>query len=208
MNSLLRSVVVGCVLALLGTACGRDDRTAAVRDGDLIFQTSRSPQSVAIQRATGSAYSHMGLIFVRDGKPFVLEAIATVRFTPLDQWIARGAGHHFVVKRLRNADTVLDATGIDKLRTAALRFAGRPYDLTFDWSDDRIYCSELVWKAYDRGLGIDIGVLQTIRDFNLTDSAVRAKIRERYGDNVPLNEPVIAPVSMFRSNLLVTVAEE
>ncbi len=125
----------------------------AVRDGDLIFQTSRSSQSVAIQRATGSPYSHMGLVFVRDGTPYVFEAVATVRFTPLDRWIARGAGQHFVVKRLRNADTVLDAAGISRLRTAALRFAGRPYDLTFEWSDDRIYCSELVWKAYDRGLG-------------------------------------------------------
>jgi hypothetical protein len=206
-KSRLRIAILGYLLALLVTACHRAD-PPPVRDGDLIFQTSRSSQSVAIQRATGSTYSHMGLIFVRDGKPFVLEAIATVRFTPLDQWIARGAGHHFVLKRLRNADAVLDATGIDRLRTAAQRFAGRPYDLTFEWSDDRIYCSELVWKTYDRGLGIDIGTLQTIRDFNLTDPAVRAKMRERYGENVPLSEPVISPVSMFRSNLLVTVAEQ
>ena len=63
-------------------------------------------------------------------------------------------------------------------------------------------------KAYDRGIGIDIGVLQTMRDFNLTDPAVRAKLRQRYGDNVPLNEPVISPVAMFRSNLLQTVAEQ
>jgi hypothetical protein len=207
-KSLVRNGVIGCLLATLGTACARGYHTPAVRDGDLIFQTSRSTQSVAIQRATGSAYSHMGLVLFRDGQPYVYEAIATVRFTPLDRWIARGAGQHFVLKRLRNADSVLDATGIDKLRTAALRFAGRPYDLTFDWSDDRIYCSELVWKAYDRGLGIDIGVLQTIRDFTLADPAVQAKMRERYGDNVPLNEPVISPVAMFRSDLLVTVAEQ
>jgi hypothetical protein len=207
-KSVLRNGIRVCLLALLDTACAGGEHTPAVRDGDLIFQTSRSSQSLAIQRATASPYSHMGLVFFRDGQPYVFEAIATVRFTPLDSWIARGASHHFVVKRLRNADTVLNATGIDRLRSAALRFAGRPYDLTFDWSDDRIYCSELVWKAYDRGLGIDIGVLQTIRDFNLTDPSVRAKLRQRYGDNVPLNEPVISPVAMFRSNLLQTVAEQ
>jgi hypothetical protein len=126
----------------------------------------------------------------------------------LDRWIARGAGQHFVVKRLRDADTVLDEAGISRLRTTALRFAGRPYDLTFEWSDDRIYCSELVWKAYDRALGLDIGALQTLRDFNLSDPAVKAKMHERYGDTVPLNEPVISPVAMFRSNLLVTVAQQ
>jgi hypothetical protein len=203
-----RHAFLVCLTALLEAACARSKHLPAVRDGDLIFQTSRSSQSIAIQRATGSPYSHMGLVLVRDGKPYVFEAVATVHFTPLDRWIARGAGQHFVVKRLRNANTVLNATGIDKLRTAALRFAGRPYDLTFEWSDDRIYCSELVWKAYDRGLGVDIGALQTLRDFNLTDPAVRAKMRERYGDTVPLNEPVISPVAMFQSILLTTVAEQ
>jgi hypothetical protein len=97
---------------------------------------------------------------------------------------------------------------LKKLRVAARRFAGRPYDLTFGWADDRIYCSELVWKAYDRGLGIQLGELQKVRDFKLTDPAVRAKMRERYGDNVPLDEPVISPVAMFQSRLLVTVAEQ
>jgi Permuted papain-like amidase enzyme, YaeF/YiiX, C92 family len=203
----LKPVWLACILAILATACSTKDSLPAVRDGDLIFQTSRSSQSLAIQRATGSPYSHMGLIFNRNGKPYVFEAIATVRFTPLDQWIARGAGHHFVIKRLRNAEKVLDSAGIAKLRAAALRFEGRPYDLTFEWSDERMYCSELVWKAYDRGLGIQVGALQEIRDFNLSDPAVRAKMHERYGDNIPLREPVISPVSMFRSTLLVTVAD-
>jgi hypothetical protein len=205
-KSAFRFGICFALLGLLETACRQP--TPAVRDGDLIFQTSRSSQSLAIQRATGSPYSHMGLIFIRDGQPYVFEAVATVRLTPLDRWIARGEGHHFVLKRLRNADTVLDPGGINRLHTAALRLAGRPYDLTFEWSDDRIYCSELVWKAYDRGLGIDIGALQTLREFNLTDPIVQAKMRERYGDSVPLNEPVISPVAMFRSNRLVTVAEQ
>jgi len=37
---------------------------------------------------------------------------------------------------------------------------------------------------------------------------VRAKMRERYGDTAPLNEPVISPVAMFQSTLLTTVAEQ
>jgi hypothetical protein len=111
------------------------------------------------------------------------------------------------VKRLRDADTALTPAAVEKLRRAARGFAGRPYDLTFGWADDRIYCSELVWKAYDRALGVQIGDLQKLRDFNLSDPAVRAKMRERYGDDIPLDEPVISPVAMFESPLLVTVAE-
>jgi len=177
-------------------------------DGDIIFHTSRSSQSVAVQRATHSQYSHMGLIVHRSGKPYVLEAISTVQYTPLDQWVARGTGQHFVVKRLGKAKAILSPPALRKLKTAAGQFVGRSYDLVFSWSDDQIYCSELVWKIYDRSLNIQIGKLQRVRDFNLTDPMVRAKMRERYGNTIPLNEPVISPAAMFRSPQLVTVAEQ
>lgn len=117
-----------------------------LRDGDLIFQTSLSGQSRAIQEATGSKYSHCGIIY-RDGCDyFVYEAVQPVKSTPLAQWIARGKGGHYVVKRLAGADSLLTERNIAAMRREAARFAGRDYDLTFGWSDDRLYCSELIWK--------------------------------------------------------------
>ena len=179
-----------------------------VRDGDIIFHTSNSAQSVAVQRATGSPYSHMGLVLFRDNRPYVFEAAATVRYTPLDKWIAQGKSGHFVAKRLRDAPSVLTPAAVKQLHRTANNFAGRPYDLTFEWSDGRIYCSELVWKVYERALGIRIGELQQIKDFNLNDPTVKAKLRERYGDRIPLQEPVISPAAIFNSPLLITVSEE
>jgi len=41
-----------------------------LKDGDTIFHTSPCSQSLAIQRATASPYSHVGLIAYRDGRPF------------------------------------------------------------------------------------------------------------------------------------------
>ena len=172
------------------------------RDGDIIFHTSRSAQSVAIQRATHSPYSHVGVIIFRDGKPYVFEAISTVQYTPLSKWTARGESGRFVVKRLKRA---LTETETSKLRAAARVYEGKPYDLYFEWSDQRIYCSELVWKIYQRALGVKLGELQKLRDFDLTDTGVRAKMRERYGTNVPLDEPVISPGAQFDSPLLETV---
>jgi uncharacterized protein YycO len=173
-----------------------------LRDGDIIFHTSRSAQSAAIQRATHSPYSHMGVILYRDGKPFVFEAIATVRYTPLESWKARGDGGHYRVKRLKRP---LEPAELKKLRVAAKSYEGKPYDLYFEWSDERIYCSELVWKMYRDAMGIEIGELQELREFDLTDPAVKAKVHERYGKNVPLDERVISPASMFDSPLLQTV---
>lgn len=185
----------------------RTTADVSLHDGDLIFQTSRSTQSLAIQHATGSPWSHMGMILLRDGKPYVLEAAATVRYTALANWIMRGNGHHFTVKRLRDADHLLTSTAIGQLEHEAQTFIGRPYDSTFEWSDDRIYCSELVWKIYHQALNIDIGKLQRIKDFNLSDPVVATVLKQRYGDAVPLDEPVIAPVAMYQSALLTTIEE-
>ena len=148
----------------------------------------------------------MGLIVFRRGNPYVLEAAATVRYTPLAEWIDRGIDGHYVIKRLKTFRMTADA--LKKLRRTGDRFIGKPYDLTFEWSDKRIYCSELVWKTYDRALGIKIGKLQEIREFNLDAPAVKQKLQERYGNNVPLTETVISPQAMFESPLLVVVAEK
>lgn len=174
------------------------------QQGDIIFHTSRSSQSLAIQKATGSVYSHMGIILLRDGKPYVYEAAKTVRFTPLAQWIARGTGSRYVVKRLR---TPLNASQQQQLYRQALHYQSRPYDLTFSWDDERIYCSELVWKIYKHALNTEVGQLQELREFDLSSPEVQAKMKERYGKHIPLNETVISPVAMFDSPLLTTVYE-
>lgn len=195
-----------CLVFLLFAVSGCENSSASqLRDGDIIFQTSRSNQSAAIQRASRSKYSHMGIIFLQGGKPYVYEAIGTVRYTPLEKWVSRGEGGHYIVKRLREADRFLTADAVAKLRQQAKMFGGKPYDLAFEWSDDRIYCSELVWKIYERGLGIRIGRLQRLRDFNLSDTVVKAKLRERYGKNVPMEETVISPGEMFSSEVLTVI---
>jgi hypothetical protein len=86
------------------------------------------------------------------------------------------------------------------------KFRGKSYDLYFDWSDDKIYCSELVWKIYHEAFGIELGALQELKDFDLSNEVVKTKLKERYGDNIPLNEKVISPAAMFESDFLQDVA--
>jgi len=87
-----------------------------IKNGDLIFQTSLSGQSKAIQLATNSKYSHCGIVYTDNGQFYVFEAIQPVKTTPLDKWIARGKDGHFVIKRLKNADQVLTAETLQKMK--------------------------------------------------------------------------------------------
>lgn len=179
--------------------------TENLKNGDIIFQTSRSGQSRAIQLATGSRYSHMGIIFFKRNQPFVLEAIGRVSYTPLSAWIKRGYQQKFVIKRVRNTVLTVDNAVSIRLLNEAKQFVGKPYDLLFEWSDKKIYCSELVWKIYYRATKLKIGPQKKLSDFNLTHPIVRKKLVERYGSKLPLHTPVISPADMFNSKLLKTI---
>ena len=177
------------------------------QNGDLIFHISKSEQSEAIQLATKSEYSHCGLIYKKENDFFVAEAIQPVSLTPLNEWIARGENGHYVVKRLKNADQILTPDILKKMKMEGEKFIGKNYDFNFNWNDDKIYCSELVWKIYKRATGIEIGKLEKLGDFDLTNNKVITVLADRYKNNIPVNEIVISPASIFNCNLLYTVKE-
>lgn len=179
-----------------------------LQNGDIIFHTSSSNQSKAIQTATDSPYSHMGIIYTSGlGSYFVYEAIQPVQLTPLKNWINRGINGEYVVKRLKNADQVLNSVALGKMKKVGEKYKGKSYDSYFEWSDDKIYCSELVWKIYKEALDIEIGALQQLQEFDLNSSLVKSKMQERFGNKIPLTEKVISPAAMFDSDQLVTVKQ-
>ena len=181
------------------------------KNGDIIFQSSTSGQSAAIQLATGSKYSHVGIIFEdagNKGKYFVFEAIQPVSVTPLEAFIKRGDDEHYVVKRFRDSSAASNIRDTEAMKGFIRKYKGKDYDLYFGWSDDLIYCSELVYKVYKEGAGIELGKLQKLEDFDLSSGIVKRIMKERYGNKIPYDETVISPASIFNDPALWTVAEQ
>lgn len=176
-----------------------------IRNGDIIFQTSLSLQSKAIQLATKSKFSHCGIIYKKENKWMVFEAVQPVKLTLLETWINSGEEKKYVIKRLKNAKGLLNESILKKMKLEGEKMMGKNYDTTFEWSDDRIYCSELVWKIYDRALGIQLGKLEKLGDLDLSHDIVKKILTKRYGKNIPKEEIVISPGSIFNSNLLETI---
>lgn len=170
--------------------------------GDLVFQTSQSAQSIVIRKATHSPYSHMGIIVNKNNQIWVLEAIQAVKYTPLKQWINRGVQRQYVLERYQKP---LTDNQKRKLVTEAEKYLGKPYDIYFEWNDKSIYCSEIVWKAYDKALGIQLAPLQSLKQFDLSDPQVKALMKQRYGNQIPLNETVITPHAIYQSKHLIKV---
>ena len=168
------------------------------QEGDIIFHTCPSSQSQAIQLATESPYSHVGIVHIRNGKPFVYEAISRVTLTPLQDWIERGNNEHFMVKRLK---TKLSPAQLKELQKEGMKYQGLRYDLLFEWSDTKMYCSELVWKIFN-SIGLELSPKRPMRDYRFDHPVVKKLLRERWGKNVNWEEPMVAPSDLVQSKLL------
>ncbi|MRX70350.1 Permuted papain-like amidase enzyme, YaeF/YiiX, C92 family [Flavobacterium resistens] len=178
-----------------------------IQDGDIIFQTSESPQCEAVRIATNSKFSHCGIIYKINGNLFVFEAVQPVKLTRLEDWIQHGKDNKYLIKRLKNAAEILTPSTLQKMKDYSQQFNGKEYDAYFDWTDTRIYCSELIWKIYKNAAGIELSKLKQLKDFNLTDEKVQKILKERYGNEIPLEEKVVAPSDLADSDLLKTVID-
>jgi hypothetical protein len=175
-----------------------------LKDGDIVFQISEFGQGKAIQLATHSRYTHCGIVFKENNTYYVYEAVQPVKRTPLKEWVLNGSDNYFIARRLKDKETITPAV-ISKMKQKYKEFEGKNYDLYFGWSDERIYCSELVWKLYKDATGLELGTLQKLKEFDLSHPVVQAKLKERYKEKIPYEEKVISPAAIFDSNLLVTV---
>lgn len=171
-----------------------------LRTGDVVFQTSRSRQSAAIQRATRSPWSHVGIVERTPKGIFVLEAIQPVSRTPWARWRNRGDGARVRVMRPR----ALDAAAVAKVVAAAKKFLGRPYDPYFRWDDGAIYCSELVTKAFSAGAGVELGKRQSVGE--LAIDGLEAELQRRFG-RIPSDLVLVSPASIAADDDLELVGE-
>lgn len=183
----------------------RLDNKNQLQEWDLIFHTSQSRQCKAVQLATKSIYTHCGLIIKRNGEFYVLEAVQPVKLTRMGNFIARGKDNEYVIKRLKESEKILTPEVKEKMNKISNEWVGKNYDLTFEWSDDKIYCSELIWKIFQRSAGIEVGKIQKLKEFDLTSKEVKEIIQQRYGAIIPYEESVISPQSVFESEMLVEV---
>lgn len=167
-----------------------------VREGDVIFQTSKSQQSPLIQIGTHSKITHCGIIVMRGGKPYVLETLKTLVLTPLDKFIARGEDGKYWIKRSKK----------ENIKIKYAKYLGRPYDLAFKFDNGRFYCSELVYDIYQKQLGIQLAEPRQVKDYLIlfTDRLPKLK-RAMKRRGISKEQYAIAPVDIFNSEYLESV---
>ena len=148
-----------------------------LKTGDIVFQTTTGGQSTAIMFASGSIYTHMGVIELdKNGKPMVVEAVGPVRTIPFEKWLGKGVGRRVTIKRIKG----LNDTDALAAVARAHHYDGLPYDIYFYESRDAIYCSELVYAAFKEGAKLTLGVEEKVSELHIDDVAARSLIEQRW----------------------------
>ena len=189
----MKKLIISLLVVVLSVSLFGCSRNEGFRDGDIILHTSKSNQSKMIQDVTGSKYSHVGIIYNKDGKTYVMEAVQPVKMTPIDEFISRGVDSKYTVVRYIRK---LDDRQKKMMYDYAFAQLGKNYDSKFQWSESSMYCSELVFKIYYNA-GIQLCDIHQFKDYNLSSEDVQNTIKVRYNTEINPNELIVTPVDLY-----------
>ena len=180
-----------------------------VFEGDLIFQISKNEKAKALQLASSSKYSNVGMIFLspRTGQLMVVDALDSIHATELNKWISNGEGEHFAVMRLKNSNRILGEGKTKKLKQKVKDLKQVPYDPYFSWDNGALYSTEFIWKLYSKVLYIDLCEPGKLKNFNLSSPQVKNQIGDKYAKGVSDTIKAVGPGDIYHSEKLDLIFE-
>ena len=169
------------------------------QEGDLVFQALPLDLDlvVAIEGVTESHYSHVGVLHKRDDEWTVIEASGPgVIYTAFDKWKTHGRNERWAAFRLK----VEQQKHIPQFLTNLHPHAGKAYDFKYELSENKLYCSELIYHAWEKTTGQKMGKLTRIGDLNWKP---HQKTIEKYnGGPMPLDRQMISPIELSKASQL------
>lgn len=173
----MKAIIVFFIVFINNLFC-----TSNWKEGDIVFQISKSNQSSLIQYATCSPWSHCGIIIEKNNCFYVLEASNVTKLTPINDWIKKGRGSFIKTRRVLNKDVKIKYS----------KYLGKPYDLAFKFNNNKYYCSELVWLIYKEQFGIELCKPRKVKQYNLI--GIKKHLIRR---NINENQLVVAPCDLL-----------
>lgn len=154
------------------------------KEGDIVFIWSKSRQSPFITYATGSLFTHCGIIVEKNNELYVLEASSQVKLTPYKQFLENARWNYYERIRVIANDVEIDYK----------KYLGKKYDIQFDFNNDKMYCSELVYLIYKDQFNIELCEPKQIKEYNIFGLGRLIKNR-----SMSLDSYVVAPSDIFNT---------
>jgi hypothetical protein len=174
-----------------------------LREGDIVFRLgdARALRGIFalswfIARASGSPYSHTGIVAIEDGSPVVYDSSEEgIRRMPFDAWMLECVGSAGV-KRLKPEHRSHIPGVLGYCREVFAQEV--PFDFEFSLDDPALYCVEMTEKAFrSQGLALSepvrIGDWEHLTDYPITALAMPFATRLAVGRPITLEQPVYLP---------------
>ena len=197
MSSVLILLVISAAAGCSDPEEGTSQKTTGLADtytpqiGDVIFQSSPHTALIdMIEGTSNSHYSHCGIVDQIDGQWVVYEASSEVKATPLDVFTNRGRNQGFAAYRFAQAYHSDIPKVIEKTRS----YLGRPYDFRFRLDEEHLYCSELIYKAFEQTTGEPLGELVRLGDLDW--KPFETLILQLEDGPVPHDRMIITPIDL------------
>jgi hypothetical protein len=192
---------------------------ATLRDGDIVFRlgdarTMRGilPLSLFIAKATGSPFSHTGIVSTVDGSIVVYDCSSDgIQRAPFEVWMLDCVGS-MGVKRLKPQHRHRIPGVLGYCRKVYEQQV--PFDYEFRMDDSALYCLELTEKAFrSQGMALSqpvrIGDWEYLMSYPLTALGIPLISRHMFDRPITLDQPVYLPGNerqgVWASPLLETV---
>lgn len=175
--------------------------------GDIIFISNPAGYGKEFQKVSKSPYTRIGLILpdkALKGSLVVYYVSDKVKKSSIAEFLALSPDGKYEHMRMRDS-TALRFTGIPNMIEQANKLMNLPYDKVFSWSDMEMYPSEFVWKVYKRAIEIKLGEFNPLGNNDITSPVLQKALKEKYGDNIPIEAPFISPEAMHNCEWLVKI---
>jgi len=169
-----------------------------LQNGDLIFRRGTSIESqIVLLTDQESEYSHVGMIYKTNGKLFVIHTVPKeadadpgyIKLESIDEFLSEGKAERLAVYRLiQNSSEKINIASSYAYNCYIKNYRfDNNYDLV---SDKKLYCTELIWKAYKLA-GIDlvcnrlknINIIVTSRTMIMPSSIIESKLLKKIYSN-------------------------
>jgi hypothetical protein len=119
--------------------------TSNLRTGDVILLDMDCWSCSLIEDETAGPYSHSGVILEINGKIYVGQALSEVYLLDLKTFLAytKKKALHLRPKNINEYDRLRLVSDYKN------KFAGIIFDHAYEWGDDKLYCSEFIYKLLD-----------------------------------------------------------
>ena len=134
--------------------------TESLRSGDIIFRHGPSIESGVVMTMDRSNFSHAGIVLRQRDETFVIHVVTgeggpdITKVESIHDYLRSDRATAAIAYRIIEENPSLIAHAVEAARNYAERQV--PFDSDFDLTSDRaLYCTELVWRAYQKA-GLDL----------------------------------------------------